>query len=75
MSNVAKPFMYIASSWGLVTGIRFIDRMGKGIRNAPGDALVADSVSSKERGKAFGLQSAMDTSGAVVGLAVDVERH
>lgn len=62
--------MYIASGWGLVTGIRFTDRMGKGIRNAPRDALVADSVSSAERGKAFGLQRAMDTSGAVVGLAV-----
>ena len=69
ISNIAKPFMYIASGWGLVTGIRFTDRMGKGIRNAPRDALVADSVSSAERGKAFGLQRAMDTSGAVVGLA------
>ncbi len=70
MSNLVKPFMYIASGWGAVTVIRFIDRMGKGIRNAPRDALVADSVSSKERGKAFGLQRALDTSGAVIGLAV-----
>jgi MFS family permease len=69
LSNVTKPFMLIAGSWGAVTGIRFIDRMGKGIRNAPRDALVADSVSSKERGKAFGIQRALDTSGAVVGLA------
>jgi MFS family permease len=69
MSNLIKPFMYIAGSWGAVTGIRFADRMGKGIRNAPRDALVADSVSSKERGKAFGVQRAMDTSGAVIGLA------
>jgi MFS family permease len=70
MSGIAKPCMYIAASWGAVTGIRFADRMGKGIRNAPRDALVADSVSSTERGKAFGLQRAMDTSGAVIGLAV-----
>jgi MFS family permease len=70
LSNVVKPIMYFASSWGLVTGIRFADRMGKGIRNAPRDALLADSVSDKERGKGFGLQRAMDTSGAVVGLAV-----
>jgi MFS family permease len=70
MSNIAKPFMYIAGSWGVVTGIRFADRMGKGIRNAPRDALLADSVSSQERGKAFGLQRALDTSGAVIGLAV-----
>jgi MFS family permease len=69
ISTVAKPFMYIAANWGVVTGIRFTDRMGKGIRNAPRDALVADSVSPKERGKAFGLQRALDTSGAVLGLA------
>jgi MFS family permease len=69
VSTLAKPFMYIATSWGAVTGIRFADRMGKGIRNAPRDALVADSASAKERGKAFGLQRAMDTSGAVIGLA------
>jgi MFS family permease len=70
LSTIVKPFMLIASSWGAVTGIRFADRMGKGVRNAPRDALVADSVSSKERGRAFGLQRAMDTSGAVIGLAV-----
>jgi MFS family permease len=69
ISTAAKPFMFIAANWGVVTGIRFTDRMGKGIRNAPRDALVADSVSSKERGKAFGLQRALDTSGAVLGLA------
>jgi Na+/melibiose symporter-like transporter len=69
VSAVTKPFMYIAGSWGAVTAIRFIDRVGKGVRNAPRDALLADSVSSKERGKGFGLQRAMDTSGAVLGLA------
>ncbi len=70
MSTIARPFMLLAGSWGGVTGIRFADRMGKGIRNAPRDALVADSVSSEERGRAFGLQRALDTSGAVIGLAV-----
>jgi MFS family permease len=70
ISTIAKPFMYFAGSWGAVTGIRFADRMGKGIRNAPRDALVADSVSREERGRAFGLQRALDTSGAVIGLAV-----
>jgi MFS family permease len=69
VSNLTKPFMYIAASWGAVTGIRFVDRVAKGVRNAPRDALVADSVSAGQRGKAFGLQRAMDTSGAVVGLA------
>jgi MFS family permease len=70
LSAVAKPFMYIAAAWGVVTGIRFVDRVGKGIRNAPRDALVADSVSSQQRGKAFGLHRAMDSSGAVIGLAI-----
>jgi MFS family permease len=69
VSAVTKPLMYIAGNWGAVTAIRFIDRVGKGIRNAPRDALLADSLSSKERGKGFGLQRTMDTSGAVLGLA------
>ncbi|HEX7476079.1 MAG TPA: MFS transporter, partial [Dehalococcoidales bacterium] len=70
LSAVAKPFMYIAGTWGSVTGIRFADRVGKGIRNAPRDALVADSVNRDQRGKAFGFHRAMDTAGAVVGLAL-----
>jgi MFS family permease len=70
VSAVIKPFMLIAGSWGAVTGIRFVDRVGKGIRNAPRDALVADSVTTQQRGKAFGLHRAMDSSGAVIGLAL-----
>jgi MFS family permease len=70
LSAVVKPFMYVATAWGAVTGIRFVDRVGKGIRNAPRDALVADSVTAAQRGKAFGLHRAMDSAGAVVGLAL-----
>jgi MFS family permease len=70
LSTITRPFMYLASSWGAITGIRLSDRIGKGVRNAPRDALVADSVSSQERGRAFGLQRAMDTSGSVIGLAL-----
>jgi len=70
LSTVAKPFMYIASSWGMVLGVRFGDRVGKGFRTSPRDALIADSVSAEERGKGFGLHRAMDTSGAVLGLAI-----
>jgi MFS family permease len=70
LSTLAKPFMYIATTWGLVLGVRFADRLGKGIRTAPRDALVADSVSAGQRGKAFGLHRAMDTSGAALGLVV-----
>jgi len=70
ISTVAKPFMYLASNWGAVLAIRFGDRVGKGIRASPRDALVADSVSAEERGKGFGLHRAMDTTGAVLGLAI-----
>jgi len=70
ISTVAKPFMYLAASWGSVLAIRFGDRIGKGIRTSPRDALVADSVSPAERGKGFGLHRAMDTFGAVLGLAI-----
>jgi len=70
ISTVAKPFMYLASTWGVVLAVRFGDRIGKGIRTSPRDALVADSVSAGERGKGFGLHRAMDTIGAVLGLAI-----
>ena len=70
ISTVAKPFMYLASSWGTVLAVRFGDRVGKGIRASPRDALVADSVSAEERGKGFGLHRAMDTTGAVLGLII-----
>ena len=70
ISTVAKPFMYLASSWGAVLGVRFSDRIGKGFRSSSRDALIADSVSAEERGKGFGLHRAMDTLGAVLGLAI-----
>jgi MFS family permease len=70
LSTIIKPFMYVASTWGAVLGIRFGDRVGKGIRTSSRDALVADSVAAGERGKGFGLHRAMDTSGAVLGLAI-----
>jgi len=70
ISTIVKPFMYLATSWGSVLVIRFSDRVGKGIRSSPRDALVADSVTAGERGKGFGLHRAMDTLGAVLGLAI-----
>ncbi|MBI4303315.1 MAG: MFS transporter [Chloroflexi bacterium] len=70
-STLSKPFMYIASiGWGVVLGVRIGDRIGKGIRSAPRDALIADSVGANERGKSFGLHKAMDTSGAFIGLVI-----
>ena len=70
ISTIAKPFMYLATSWGAVLGVRFSDRIGKGIRSSSRDALIADSVSAGERGKGFGLHRAMDTLGAVLGLVI-----
>lgn len=70
LSAVAKPFLYVASSWPGVFTVRFVDRVGKGIRNAPRDALIADSVDAQQRGRAFGLHRAGDTFGAMVGLTL-----
>lgn len=70
LSTLAKPFMYLATTWGMVLGVRFADRVGKGIRTSPRDALIADSTSAEKRGKGFGFHSAMDTAGAALGLAI-----
>ena len=70
LSTIAKPFLYFASSWHWVLGVRFTDRLGKGIRTAPRDALVAGSVDEKQRGLAFGIHRAGDTAGAFLGLLI-----
>ncbi|GAB4537066.1 MAG: MFS transporter [Anaerolineae bacterium] len=70
LSTLAKPFLYFANTWGWVLGVRFTDRVGKGIRTAPRDALVADSIDQRQRGLAFGLHRAGDTAGALLGLLV-----
>jgi MFS family permease len=70
LSTVAKPFLYLASNWVWVLGVRFADRLGKGVRTAPRDALVADSIDAGRRGLAFGLHRAGDTAGAFVGIAI-----
>jgi len=70
LSTLAKPFFYIANSWGAVAGVRWADRVGKGIRTAPRDALVADSIDERHRGLAFGFHRAADTGGAVLGLLI-----
>jgi MFS family permease len=72
LSTLAKPFMYFATTWGIAFGVRFSDRIGKGIRTAPRDALVADSLTAAQRGKGFGLHRALDTFGAVVGIIAAV---
>jgi len=70
LSSLAKPLVALATSPWHVLFIRFVDRTGKGIRTAPRDALIADSVSQEARGKAFGLQRTMDHAGAITGPLV-----
>lgn len=72
VSALAKPLFYLASSWGVVAGARWADRVGKGVRTAPRDALIADSISPSGRGLAFGLHRAADTGGAVLGLLIAI---
>jgi MFS family permease len=68
ISAASKPFLYFAGSWSAVLGVRATDRIGKGVRTAPRDALLAESVPASERGRAFGLHRAFDSAGAFVGL-------
>lgn len=70
LSALAKPFFYFASTWELIAAVRWVDRMGKGVRTAPRDALVADSIDEKQRGLAFGFHRAADTGGAMLGLII-----
>jgi MFS family permease len=70
VSALVKPFFYFANAWETVLAVRFSDRVGKGIRTAPRDALVADSIDESQRGLAFGFHRAADTGGALVGLII-----
>jgi MFS family permease len=84
LSGAVRPFLGLAVGWPQVLLLRLADRIGKGIRSAPRDALVADSVTPEKRGLAFGFHRAMDNLGAVIGplvayfllrfLAADQER-
>jgi MFS family permease len=67
LSGAARPFISIAGSWWMVFALRFIDRVGKGIRSAPRDAMLADFADHANRGKVYGFHRAMDHTGAVVG--------
>jgi MFS family permease len=67
LSAAMRPLVGFATAWGHVLAVRFSDRIGKGVRSSPRDALIAASVPAEDRGRAFGLQRAMDHFGAVVG--------
>jgi MFS family permease len=70
VATIARPLVAFARVWTQVLAIRFVDRVGKGIRTSPRDALLADLVPAERRGRAFGLQRAMDNAGAFVGPLV-----
>lgn len=67
LGAISKPLFALAANAGMVFTARFVDRIGKGIRGAPRDAMVADLVSAEVRGAAYGLRQALDTVGAFTG--------
>jgi MFS family permease len=67
-SAVGKVMLALAGSWGFVLAARMVDRIGKGIRTAPRDALIADAAGDGGRGFAYGLHRALDNAGAVAGI-------
>jgi MFS family permease len=68
LGALSKPLFALAGGLGLIVTARLIDRVGKGIRGAPRDALVADLAPPNMRGAAFGLRQSLDTAGAFLGL-------
>ncbi len=67
LASGVRPLLGFAGNWHQVLAIRLTDRVGKGIRTAPRDAMIADSVGAEERGLAFGFHRAMDHTGAIIG--------
>ncbi|MFH2001927.1 MAG: MFS transporter, partial [Planctomycetota bacterium] len=70
LSGLARPMIGLATVWPFVLAMRFADRVGKGLRTSPRDALIADVTEPSIRGRAYGLHRAMDHAGAVVGPLV-----
>lgn len=70
IASLARPLLAFAQTWTHVLAIRLTDRLGKGIRTAPRDAMIADAVGVEQRGIAFGFHRAMDHAGAVIGPIV-----
>jgi MFS family permease len=68
LSNTVKPLLAFAGSWWVVLAIRVSDRVGKGLRVPPRDALIAETTPPEQRGRAFGLNHALDPAGAMVSL-------
>lgn len=72
LAAVAKPLIGFATGWQGVLGPRFLDRLGAGTRSAPRDALIAESVDEKNRGKAFGFEGIGDNLGAFLGPLIAI---
>ncbi len=72
MAALAKPLFPIAASAPALMAARFADRIGKGIRGSPRDAMIADEVAQQDRGRAYGLRQSLDTLGALVAPVVAI---
>jgi MFS family permease len=70
LSSITKPLFALTTSWPFILLVRVIERIGKGIRDAPRDAIVAESADASVRGKAYGFQRAMDGLGSVSGAVL-----
>ncbi len=69
-SALAKLALGLSTAWGHIVGFRAVERTGKGMRDAPRDAIIADSAAFEVRGKAFGIHQTMDSAGAIGGSLV-----
>ncbi len=67
ISNIIRPLIALVASWPQVLALRFSDRVGKGLRTSPRDAVIADSTPVESRGMAYGFHRAMDHGGAIIG--------
>jgi MFS family permease len=67
VANAVKPVLALVSGWWQVLPIRFVDRLAKGVRGAPRDVMVAESVPKERLGSAYGLIQSMDSAGAIAG--------
>ena len=72
LAALAMPLLLVARTWPVVLLYRFLDRIGKGIRTAPRDALIADSVEPRQHGVSFGIHRAADSAGAFLGLLLAI---
>jgi len=72
LSAISRPLLPLAQTWTVILGARLLDRIGKGIRTSPRDALLADAAPPEHRGKVFGLHRALDSIGAFVGPLIAI---